>query len=718
MEPSCVGSCEICAFTTKQFFHRFVKLFSVNRSCATNQRQPMDFFDQEARARKQTRRLIWLFGLAVTVILILNYLILASLIQPFLKNEPPFADLYEFINDFLVAALLRLGSAFVQPLDFLQWLWNPWLACWIAFGTLLSIAAGCYYKLRQLSDGGPAVAELLGGRCVATSITDPDEQRLRNVVEEMAIASGTSVPEIYVLDNERGVNAFTAGYTRDDVAIGVTRGCVKLLTRDELQGVIAHEFSHILNGDTRLNMKLMGLAHGLFWPTVLGRVLIYGSTDAPAPGDSILADEDSIALLPTAPIGFLLLILGSLNLPFVRLLKSAICRQREWLADAAAGQFTRNPAGVAGALKKIGGLYKRGRLDTPHAEVASHLYFANSDYEPFFNFLATHPPLARRVRAIDPAFDGQFPKVKALPPNQFERDQVYEQTIAKVMAVTRVFPETMVAGVGCLDAEHIRAGASMRFNLPPEVNRALREPAGATGVVCALLLSEDDAVRTKQMEILRQNGMAERTTALASPIQALGDKYKLALAEFAVPALRQHRLEESVNFNETVRKLAECDGAIELFEYALMKMVARQLRAYFEGPDLDRARYGRVQEVLPECALLLSALAHVGQNDDELAARRAFDAGQRFLNIQNVQIQFLPRSEWDLSQVDAALARLAKCPASVQRNILLACGKTVAADNHVTEREAELLRAIADSLDCPMPPFVDAIRTEEMAKEG
>jgi hypothetical protein len=268
-----------------------------------------------------------------------------------------------------------------------------------------------------------------------------------------------------------------------------------------------------------------------------------------------------------------------------------------------------------------------------------------------------------------------------------------------------------------LTADHIKAAAAMRFNLPPEVNQALREPAGAASVIYVLVLSEDEAVRGRQMEILRANGMSERTAALALPIQALSVKFKLALAEFAVPALRQHSLNEYVNFNETVQKLVECDGAIELFEYALMKMVARQLRAYFEGPDLDRARYGRVQDVLPECALLFSALAHVGQEDDEPAARAAFAQGQQFLDAPGAQIQFMPRKEWDLAGVDAALARLAKCPASVQRNILLACGKTVASDGQVTEREAELLRAIADSLDCPMPPFVDAIRSEELARE-
>jgi Zn-dependent protease with chaperone function len=200
----------------------------------------MDFFDRQERARKQTRRLILLFGLAVLVVLVLNYLILAALIQPFLKYESQISGLYAFINDFLVTVLLQFGDAFVHPFLFLKWLWNPHLAGWVALGTLISIASGCYYKFRQLSSGGSAVAELLGGRCLDSNPSNLKEKRLQDVIEEMAVASGLPAPEIYVLDKERGVNSFAAGHTHDDVAIGVTRGGLVLLTRDELQGVIAH----------------------------------------------------------------------------------------------------------------------------------------------------------------------------------------------------------------------------------------------------------------------------------------------------------------------------------------------------------------------------------------------------------------------------------------------------------------------------------------------
>ena len=341
-------------------------------------------------------------------------------------------SLYDFFNNFPFSPGPD-GSAHSRSL--LEKLWDFRLFCWITISTLLLIAAGCFYKIRRLSAGGPAVAELLGGRRVEAGTTDPDEKRLRDVVQEMAIASQISVPEIYLLAGERGINAFAAGYTRDDTAIGVTFGCLKLLTRDELQGVIAHEFSHILNGDTRLNMKLMGLAHGLFWPTMVGRVLVRGTVQPLGPDDSIFDSDSDPVILPTAPIGFLLLIIGSVSSPFVRLLKSLICRERDWLADAAAVQFTRNPAGIAGALKKIGGLYKAGRLDTPCAEAASHLYFVNSTYDPWFAFMSTHPPLARRILAIDPQYDGQFPHIKAVPrppedySQEIQYDQVYEERL-------------------------------------------------------------------------------------------------------------------------------------------------------------------------------------------------------------------------------------------------------------------------------------------------
>lgn len=370
----------------------------------------MNFFDQETHARRQSRLLLCLFGAAVVAFVVLTYVILA--------------------------VPIRLFSA--GPVTgFFQWIWDPRLAFWVAVGALGSTALGCVYKMFLLSGGGSAVAELLGGRKIEDNTADLEEKKLRDIVEEMAVASGLPAPAIYLLDRERGINSFAAGHSRDDVAIGVTLGALKLLDRDELQGIIAHEFSHVLNGDTRLNMRLMALAHGLFWPTIVGRILVRGSVRAREIGESIFDQGTSPVYLPTAPVGVLFLIIGSVSAPFVRWLKSVVCREREWLADASAVQFTRNPTGITGAFKKIGGLYKAGRLDTPCAETASHLYFANSSYDPWFSFLSTHPPLAKRIRAIEPAFDGQFPHINSLPrpaeetSEEKKYDRLYEESVER-----------------------------------------------------------------------------------------------------------------------------------------------------------------------------------------------------------------------------------------------------------------------------------------------
>jgi Zn-dependent protease with chaperone function len=399
----------------------------------------MDFFDREAHAQKRTRLLVCLFGLMVLAFVTVTYLIIAVVIQLILKPVWHLG-LYHFFND---APDSPQHDGLIHPLYLLERLWDTPLFCWTATGTLLLIAAGCLYKIRRLAAGGPAVAELLGGRKIENNSSDLDEKRLCDVVGEMAVASELAVPEIYVLDGERGINSFAAGHTREDVAIGVTFGAMKLLTRDELQGVIAHEFSHVLNGDTRLNMKLMGLAHGLFWPVIVGRVLLRGSPQPPEVGASIFDEDSKPTLLPTAPVGILFLIIGGVTSPFVRLLKSLICREREWLADAAAVQFTRNPAGIAGALKKIGGLYKAGRLDSPHAESASHLYFANSSYDPWFDFLATHPPVKKRIQAVDPGFDGQFAHVNSLPRHpddnsqEAQYDRLYQENLQRAREEAR-----------------------------------------------------------------------------------------------------------------------------------------------------------------------------------------------------------------------------------------------------------------------------------------
>jgi Zn-dependent protease with chaperone function len=691
------------------------KTFPAIAFVAILRRSAMDFFEQQERARRQTSLLLAYFAAAVVVIVAVGYVIFASLALPFLKPLPHGPR----IHNIPIAIFWLMGEALLHPVNYLRWTWDLHLFAGFAAGAVLTVALGSFWKIRQLAAGGPVVAESLGGRRVAPDAVEPDEQKLRNVVEEMAIAAGIPVPELYVLDDERGINALAAGHSRSDVAIGVTRGCLKLLDRDELQGVIAHEFSHILNGDTRLNMRLMGVAHGILWPVIVGRVFVRGENRPAEPGESILDEDVSVTRMPFMFIGYLLLAAGSIGLPFMRLLKSAICREREWLADAAAVQFTRYPAGIAGALKKIGGLYKQGRLDTPHAETASHLYFANSSFIPWFGFLSTHPPLVKRIQAIDPAFDGQLPKVKPLPPSQFEREQQYEQAVGFALAIEKLQPDSMFSAAGSPLVEHIRRAAALRLGLGPAISAAARSPASARALIYSLLLSPDEPTRAGQLELLGQKLDAAtlgQVNDLLPDLQSLDPRVKLPLIDLSLPALRHLDPAEYHQFAQLVQDLIESDSAIDLFEYTLQKRLFRHLRPYYELVAPPPRSYFSLESLVEECSVLLSALAHLGQ-ENESAEAAAFQRGADYLDAPQGAVQLLSGESRSLARVDSALDRLAQASPSVKRNVLLACAQTVAADGQVLCREAELLRAIADALDCPIPPFIEALESQS-PREG
>ena len=343
----------------------------------------MDFFERQDKARRKTKLLVFYFIVAICLLILSGY---AAVLAIFGRGG---------VSD-------SMGESSFT-------LWQPDLFLWSTLGTLSVILIGSVSKTLQLSKGGSAVAEMLDGRLINSNATEADERKLLNVVEEMSIASGIPVPQVYLLEDEAGINAFAAGHSTSDAAIGVTRGAMQLLSRDQLQGVIGHEFSHVLNGDMRLNLRLMGLIFGILCLTVVGRVLL-----------RTRGKKNPLPLL-----GLALIVIGGIGVLFGRLIQAAVSRQREFLADAASVQFTRNPDGLAGALKKIGGLSSGSKLESPHAQEASHLFFANGLRSSVSGLMATHPPLEERIRALDPAFDGEFPTVTpeiAEPPiNQFQQ---------------------------------------------------------------------------------------------------------------------------------------------------------------------------------------------------------------------------------------------------------------------------------------------------------
>ncbi len=644
----------------------------------------MDFFEHQDKARKNTKVLVVYFVIAVACIIASVYMASLLIFYGAHAKQQPGAPPPELA------------------------LWDPRLFLYVVLGTLGVVIIGSLYKTAALARGGSAVAESLGGRLVNPNTTHPEERKLRNVVEEMAIAAGVPVPKIYVLDDEKGINAFAAGHTPGDAAIGVTRGCVTLLSRDELQGVIGHEFSHILNGDMSLNLRIMGVIFGILCLAVIGRILIYSRGRSSR-------DRNPLMLL-----GLALIVIGAIGVFFGRLIQSALSRQREFLADASSVQFTRNPAGLSGALQKIGGA--GSKLESAHAGEASHMFFGNGLGKPFLGMMATHPPLAERIHAIDPGWDGQFKTANiAAVAAESAREAAKPASSrspfppipgmpgAAGFATNAVLMAAVLPNLGRPTPLHLRYAEELRNSFSEKIQAAAREPLDATALICAMLLSPDETLRAKQLTELARRvaaGMGDKIAALWPEVAPLAARARLPLVNLALPALRHLRPDEFEQFSQALQWLIESDGQIEIFEFVLQKIVHRHLASQSGEIRPASIQYHTLKPLVSDCSVVLSALATVSSsNSGEI--QKAFQAGAPYLGTKADELQLLPREKSGLEQLDTALDRLALAAPQIKKNLLEACVQVVGADGLIQEREAELLRAIADTLDFPIPPFVE-----------
>jgi Zn-dependent protease with chaperone function/uncharacterized tellurite resistance protein B-like protein len=650
----------------------------------------MDFFARQDSARKKTKLLVFYFVVAVILIIALNYVVGLVAITG-VQSQHQSRDRYE-----------------QQPQPPLV-LWNPKIFLGATLITLAIVSIGSAFKISQLNGGGSVVAESMGGRLVNSNTTDQDERKLLNVVEEMAIASGVPMPQVYVLDNEEGINAFAAGHTTGDAAVGVTRSCITKLSRDELQGVIGHEFSHILNGDMRLNIQLMGVLFGILCLATIGRILLYMRS-----GSS--RDKN---MLPF--IGIALLIIGAIGVFFGRLIQAAISRQREFLADASSVQFTRNPAGLSGALQKIGGY--GSKMESPNAPDAGHLFFGNALSDAFLGALATHPPLEERIRAIDATWDGKFIRLTADKPENLSRSEpsrppmpdafraVLGGAIIGAGADERppvIQSRSVLPNLGNPTPLHLEYAEKLRNSLPESVKAATREPLDAVALIYAMLLSPDETTRASQLAELAKQVTPEiygKTTTLFPDVSSAAAHAHLPMVNIALGALRQLQAEQFAQFSKTLQWLIQSDGKVELFEFMLQKIVLRHLAPQFGGARPPVVQFYDIKPLVPDCRVVLSALAYVGGNNASDVGK-AFAAGAPYLRTPDeVTLALLPLDQCRLNQIDPALNRLAQAVPQIKKNLLDACVQTIAADGVIQEKEAELLRAIADTLDCPMPPL-------------
>lgn len=627
----------------------------------------MNFFAEQDRARRNTLVLVLLMGAAV-LCLILMTAVATSLFFYFFQQPIDSPHLAVTVH--------------TSWMDHFQRVLTSDLIYYTAAGVLAVVIGASLYKALQLGGNGRKVAEMLGGRLIPPNTTDPQERKFLNIVEEMAIASGNPVPQVYVLE-EPAINAFAAGSDRRNVVIGITRSALELLNREELQGVVAHEFSHIHNGDMRLNLRLVALLHGILVIGLIGSLLMRTT--------SRRNNKNQGAQLG---LGLVLLILGYCGVFFGNLIKAAVSRQREFLADASAVQFTRNPDGIANALKKIGGHGSHGLLETPRAAEYSHMYFDQGVVGSFLGrIMATHPALPERIRKIQPRWDGAM----IAPKPQAENTTIPEPTIS----AAGLAPEqalglvAAVATIGNPQPENLAAAQGFLRKLPAALHEAAHEPFNCRALLYGLLLDKgDNDCRARQLNHLRQTADAETLAALEqllSEIDTLARAHYLQLVELTIPALKSLSPTQYQTFKRDLITLIKADTKISLLEWCLYRIITANCESRTQRGHLHLKQ-------MPDAVTTVLLMACSSSGSSHCAA--AFEAASTHLP----QAVPVPEArQVSIPQLDAAMKQLEQLRPLEKPQFLKALAACIHTDGQVTDEEAELFRALADCLDCPVP---------------
>ncbi|MEX3071034.1 M48 family metallopeptidase [Vibrio alginolyticus] len=619
----------------------------------------MDFFNQQDRARKRTGLLVFLFTLAVIAITGLVSVISIGIYFS-VSGEP-----------FNTQSIIHY--------------------CLLSFaGVVLVVAASSLIRLSQLSSsGGRGVAESIGGTLISPDTTNAKHRQLLNVVEEMAIASGITVPPVYVMTEERGINAFAAGMSIDDAVIGVTQGALESFSRDELQGVIAHEFSHILNGDTRLNTRLIGVLFGITCIAYFGHLVLDNSRySTRGMGRSNSDSNNGFAVVML--IALVCMVLGWLGTLFGSMIKAAISRQREFLADASAVQFTRNDQGIAGALKKIAEHSFGSKLDATASEDMSHMMFGQSKLSGFSGLFATHPPLDERIRRIDPGWDGSYIRQDENRTSAFTGEQVsgFAGETSNV-AIEEAASEPIPAATQLSDT-----GQQLIRQLPPQLVALAREPYSARFIPLFIIFDGSDIQREMIKSHVPPSSQAELLPWLDYSIPL---HLRFPLLELAIPALKSLSEGQKNRLCEVLRELSQTDNHYTLAEWCVINLVEKELVVSF-GRTRQQKSLGQLKESV---LWLLRELAWVS-HPEPIRAQHAFNSAVVYLGLPEQVLQEANQN-WSLSR--AALELLVQLKPKDREKFVIACRIAIESDGKITVAEGELYRVIACFLEVPEPPL-------------
>ncbi|MGL1192313.1 M48 family metallopeptidase [Vibrio parahaemolyticus] len=613
----------------------------------------MDFFHHQDTARQRTGLLVMLFTLAVLAITGLVSVISIG-IYFYFTGEP-----------FTTQSIISY--------------------CLLSFvGVLLVVSISSFIRLSELNaNGGRGVAESIGGKLISTDTSNAKHRQLLNVVEEMSIASGIPVPPVYVMTEEHGINAFAAGMSIDDAVIGVTQGALDAFNRDELQGVIAHEFSHILNGDMRLNTRLIGALFGITCIAHFGHLILDNSNSTRHVSRSSSDSNKGFAVIIL--IAIVCLVLGWLGTLFGNMIKAAISRQREFLADASAVQFSRNDQGIAGALKKIGSNVQGSTLNTKASDEMSHMMFGQSKLSGFSGLFATHPPLDERIRRIEPNWDGIYAQHSHAQSTAFDNEQV------SGFAVGGGSPASQSASPSEQLSE---TGQQLISQLPPELVDIAREPYSARFIAFALIFDGSDI----QREMIKSYvPLASQSTLLPWLDYDLPLHLRFPLLELALPALKSLSEAQKISLCKVLRELSETDNQYSLAEWCVINLLEKQLLASFGFIKQHKT----LKQLEESVFWLLRELAWVSHSQAD-KAQRAYHCALAHLGFPEVKLE-PANSNWHLSR--AALELLLQLKPKDRRMFVKTCRIAIESDEEITVAEGELYRVIACFLEVPEPPL-------------
>ena len=651
----------------------------------------MNFFEYQARARKQSRWLIIAFILVTLLIVAAVNFIVLSIIG----FHAPVASGVGYISQQNISGF---GLQSLLSADFLMQHINTIIGS--SAGTASVIGLASLGKINSLKSGGGKVAKDLGGTLVTGDTVDPLRRRLLNVVEEIALASGVPVPEVYVLENEPAINAFAAGYSTSDAAVAVTQGCLEKLSRSELQGVIAHEFSHILNGDMRINIRLMGVIFGILVIAIVGRKFMSSGRHIRT------SSRDGGGVTAIVAIGLALMLVGYIGLFFSRWMKAALSRQREYLADASAIQFTREPTGLSGALKKIAA-YNHGSYLKTDAEEVSHMLFGNGYRSLMF---ATHPPLEKRIKRIEKNFKQEDIKELAEKLRAQERKehlqaiQAEKEAAAKSVGSSKTSfnPADIVNQIGSPDFERVLAAAVLVSSIPDDLSAAAHSVEWAPEVLFYTLLDNSKAIRDAQLMIVIEN-MGElsenKLRHLVSSKRKVPAEYRLPLVEMVFPALKRRPQEDIDKVIMTVEKLIMADGKIDAFEYMLSKIITMHLKESANPHKSKLSGKRKLKDCESQVFDVISVLAAHG-HDDVHDTQKAYQQGVTGLGLSDSNVMIV--QDW-VDRLDVAVEILNELNPKDKNKLVEALARTVNADNKLVTEEHEMFRAICASIHVPLP---------------